>query len=431
MTSICIDGFNLALSRGTGIATYGRNLLAAAQTLGFETQILFGPEGRIGSNGLLNEANIAGAARTSPLRPSQRLEQKLRIFFSQFGRNAYYSRPQGEVIWPGGETPAEGLWAASALFRYAHRCHRSYGRFTPVRFDASVPRPSFMHWTSPLPLYAKNTPNFYTIHDLIPLRLPHSTLHDRNKFYELHKSIADRADRIIVVSKTTKQDVIRILGVNEDRIINTYQAVSIPENLTQKSDVEVANEIDTIFNLQWKGYFLHFGAIEPKKNLGRLSEAFLTSGSNTPLVIIGAPGWLDKPETSLIDQIGQTNRPISNLIRRHEYTSLPLLISLIRGAKAVLFPSLYEGFGLPVLEAMSLSTAVMTSNYGALAEIAGEAAHLVDPQDVASIRSGIRTLDNDPALVAHLEAQGLVQAERFSINRYRERLAVAYGQAQL
>lgn len=288
-----------------------------------------------------------------------------------------------------------------------------------------------MHWTSPLPLYAKNRPNFYTIHDLIPLRLPHTTLHDRNKFYELHKSIADRADRIIVVSETTKQDVIRILGVKEDRVINTYQAASIPTHLTQKTDSETATEIDTIFDLQWKGYFLHFGAIEPKKNLGRLSEAFLTSGSNTPLVIIGAPGWLDKPETSLIDQIHDTNRPIGNLIRRHDYTSLPLLISLIRGAKAVLFPSLYEGFGLPVLEAMSLSTAVMTSNYGALAEIAGDAAHLVDPQDVASIRSGIRTLDNDPALVAHLEAQGLLQAERFSISRYKERLATAYGQAPL
>jgi glycosyltransferase involved in cell wall biosynthesis len=104
-----------------------------------------------------------------------------------------------------------------------------------------------------------------------------------------------------------------------------------------------------------------------------------------------------------------------------------MLISLIRGAKGLLFPSLYEGFGLPVLEAMTLSTAVLSSTAGALPEIAGEAALLVDPYDVQAITRGIRSLDTDASLRSELEVRGRTQAAKFSPEAYRARLTEAYS----
>ncbi len=428
MRSICVDGYNLALSKGTGVATYGRNLLSAARDNGLQTQVLFGPQTVAPDSALLTEAVIAGAARTPRLRPSERVERVARTFLSQFGRTARLTRPTGDVIWPSPDKapPADALWAAKDLYGRARRCYRIHDQFTPVRFEGKE-APSAMHWTTPLPLFAPGRPNIYTIHDLIPLRLPHTTLHDREAFMRLHEAVARRADRIVVVSENTRQDVIRLLKVDEGRVVNTYQAVSLPPELTRRTDDTVAAEIEQIFGLEWKGYFLHFGAIEPKKNLGRLTEAYLSSGSTTPLVLVGAPGWLHEGETALLEQVERDDRPAAQQIRRYEYTSLALLISLIRGARAVLFPSLYEGFGLPVLEAMTLSTAVLTSNAGALAEVAGDAALLVDPYDAQSIASGIRALDADPALVSDLEARGRAQAARFTPDLYRQRLATAYA----
>jgi glycosyltransferase involved in cell wall biosynthesis len=102
-------------------------------------------------------------------------------------------------------------------------------------------------------------------------------------------------------------------------------------------------------------------------------------------------------------------------------------VSLIRGARAVLFPSLYEGFGLPVLEAMALSTAVLTSTGGALPEVAGDAALLVDPHDVQAIKMGISALDVDEDLRSELERRGPVQAAKFSPASYQARLLQAYS----
>jgi glycosyltransferase involved in cell wall biosynthesis len=104
-----------------------------------------------------------------------------------------------------------------------------------------------------------------------------------------------------------------------------------------------------------------------------------------------------------------------------------MLMSLARGARATLFPSLYEGFGLPVLESMLLGTAVLTSTGGSLPEVAGEAAHIVDPYDVEAISQGIRALDMDEDYRTALEAAGRLQAARFSPEAYQARLKAVYG----
>lgn len=108
------------------------------------------------------------------------------------------------------------------------------------------------------------------------------------------------------------------------------------------------------------------------------------------------------------------------------YAPFPLLVSLIRGAKVAMFPSLYEGFGLPVLEAMLLGTPVICSNTSSLPEVAGDAALMVDPYDTQALTQAIRTLDADAALREHYVALGRDQAERYSPEVYRERLRTVY-----
>ena len=187
-------------------------------------------------------------------------------------------------------------------------------------------------------------------------------------------------------------------------------------------------ELEGVFNLGWKGYFLHFGAIEPKKNLGRIVEAYLASGVQTPLVIVGGRAWLDEGETALLDQVKRDGGPGADRIRRYEYMPFSMLISLIRGAKATLFPSLYEGFGLPVLESMALGTAVLTSTGGSLPEVAGDAAVSVDPYDVQAMTRGLQALDADEDLRADLVARGHVRAALFTPEIYQGRLRELYAQ---
>jgi glycosyltransferase involved in cell wall biosynthesis len=149
------------------------------------------------------------------------------------------------------------------------------------------------------------------------------------------------------------------------------------------------------------------------------------------LVLTGGRGWQAQEELRLLvpDDEADTahGRRMAERVRRLEHLSRPLLARLIRGARAVLFPSIWEGFGLPVLEAMQLGTPVLTSNQGALAEIAGDAALLVDPYDPAAIASGIRALDADAALRARLAATGPQAASRFSTAAYAGRLEAMYA----
>ena len=434
MNSICIDGFNIALTRGSGIATYGRNLLTNARALGLGTQVLYGPPTKRSPSNVINETALVDADR--PPKKVKKALRARRTAMSRFGHRAHPVMPSGEVIWPtraGGRPDADRYWAAQDLFHLANRSFEIYGTETPVSFDATsdAPAPTAMHWTASLPIHARGMANIYTFHDLIPLKLPHTTTDNTEAYLARCRTIVKRADHIAVVSETTRQDVIRLLDVSEDRVTNTYQAVSIPEELTARTEAEVTLELEGVFNLGWKGYFLHFGAIEPKKNLGRIVEAYLASGLETPLVIVGGRAWLDEGETALLNQVKRDGGPAADRIRQYEYMSFSMLISLIRGAKATLFPSLYEGFGLPVLESMALGTAVLTSTGGSLPEVAGDAAVSVDPYDVQAMTRGLQALDADEGLRTELIARGRLQASRFTPEAYQARLRVLYGKVGL
>jgi glycosyltransferase involved in cell wall biosynthesis len=225
--------------------------------------------------------------------------------------------------------------------------------------------------------------------------------------------------------------------VPEERVTNTYQAVHISEAYLNKPCDIVSDEVKGLFGLDYKGYFLFFGAIEPKKNIDRLIQGYLASGLAEPLVIVGEEAWLSGPELrflrsdhadhiSRLVQSGDTTR-MKRDIRRFDHVPFPILISLIRGAIAVVSPSLYEGFGLPALEAMLCGTPVIASTEGAAPEIVGDGALLVDPYDPSQIRDALRAVTHKCELAADLVEKGKRRAAYFSPQRYQKNLAALYS----
>jgi glycosyltransferase involved in cell wall biosynthesis len=225
-----------------------------------------------------------------------------------------------------------------------------------------------------------------------------------------------------------------LLGVPEKRITNTYQSVHIPTKYAEKPEEVVQREIGGTFGLGYKNYYLFWGSIEPKKNIGRLIEGYLASGVEAPLVIVGAQAWKSEEELKLLYddnirsliQVGPEMR-VKRKVIQLSYAPFPLLVSLIKGAKATVFPSLYtKGFGLPVLESMLLGTPVIAANTASLPEIAGESAILINPYDSQEIAQAIRAFDADESLREAYASAGRTQAFKFSKEAYSERLSSVY-----
>ncbi len=420
---IAIDGYNLGLDKGTGVATYGKNLSRTVKSLGHEVGVLYGRKSVKSKNPLLTEIAFfdVGTGVTKRLLNGLRnvLESTAIAFESEVDTVTLSGRVVTDFMKD--RLPAfDHLWNSTQVYERCTTGYKWFGKHARV----TLPGVDIAHWTYPLPIKANNTANIYTLHDLVPLRLPHTTLDNKRGYYKLCKHLVDTADHIVTVSEASRQDIINLLGADPQRVTNTYQSVSFAPELLNKPEAALRAELSGIFNLQYKGYYLFFGAIEPKKNINRMLEAYLGSGLKTPLVIVGAPGWKSEDEMRML----ATLKGLAHSARviRLEYLPFAMLVSVIRGAKATFFPSLYEGFGLPVLESMALGTAVLTSNTSSLTEVAGNAACMVDPYNTQAMAEAMRALDADDGWRASLEAQGREQAKLFSEEAYAKRLQALY-----
>lgn len=432
-SKILIEGENLALSAGTGIATYARQLGGALGHLGYAPQLLVGSR--------------RGFSRTDPMLAEISLfdhdkEHFLgRAVMAELRKLAVGPLPRRAVSLPRFSTVVPTATDRFAGFERVHAVpHLStieqgyFGRFRRRMRVVVDHQPDLFHATRPAALHVRGAANIYTVHDVVPFRLPFTTLDNKKLLLGIVRELCRKADHIVTVSEFSRQDIIKLTGISEDRITNTYQAVQLPDALFNRPGDEIATELEALFGLEPDGYFLFVGAIEPKKNVSRLIDAFAASGVQRPLVVAGGQGWMNKLEHEKIESErflsykfdGQKIRP-DRSIRHLSYLPLEHLVSLIRGARAVLFPSLYEGFGLPVLESMTLGTPVMTSTASCLPEVAGEAALLVDPYSVQAMSKAIRQLDADADLRAELRARGLKRAAEFSPEAYRQRLDKLYA----
>ena len=427
---IYFDGLNLSLEHGTGIATYTRLLARIVRELGYDTGAVYSSPHRPPKNPLLREILFFDPHNASRISSSRRYYNYL-VDQIQYTRGV---RPNplnlsGTIITEQFHTRLplrDHIFVSRNLFANARLYYSWSGRFADLRFEA---KPDILHCTYQLPLRAKGACNIYTIHDLVPLRLPFATLDNKRQAYRLLRKIAAEADHIVTVSEQSRRDIIEILGADPARITNTFESVDFPHEYTERPDALVAEQLASSLQLEMGGYLLFYGAFEPKKNVGRLIDAYLQSAVDLPLVITGPPGWGTEPEAALLVQLREEERSQRRSRRRFyriEYASRSLLVTLIRGARAVLFPSLYEGFGLPVLESMLLGTPVVTSRTSSLPEIGGDAVLYVNPYEVEDIARAIRTIAADDDLCAELSRRGRAQAELFSVERYRERVAALY-----
>jgi glycosyltransferase involved in cell wall biosynthesis len=431
---IVFDGLNLALAEGTGVATYTRMLARVVREMGHEVGVVYGSPQTPSKNSLLRE--IAFFDERASIRTSKSGEvlnyiaDQIRYHLPVKPRPVEFS---GAVVARQFERTLpvhDHVFMTRNLFMNARRHFSRTKTFVDLVFE---PKADVFHCTYPLPLRSRSACNIYTIHDLVPLRLPFTTLDYKRQMFRLLRKIAARADHIVTVSENSKRDIMSLLDVDEKRVTNTYQAVSFYREDVERPETVIAEQLSGSFGLELHEYLLFFGALEPKKNVRRLIEAYLASGVDVPLVLVAPGGWQNASETALLNELQQNGpgstepKRLKRRVYKFGFLNSSMLVTLIRGARAVVFPSLYEGFGLPVLEAMALGTPVVTSRESSLPEVAGDAALLVDPYDADDIARGITRIVNDAHLRAELSRRGRTQAAKFSIERYRERVEALYA----
>lgn len=287
--------------------------------------------------------------------------------------------------------------------------------------------PQFMHWTHLVPIKLKNSINIYTIHDLVPFTHPNTVGGNHLLNWNIIADILKNGDHILTVSEASRRDIIRLFNAPESQVTNLYQAVDFEEALKNRPAHLVERDVNGLFGLEYGHYFLFYGAIEPKKNVKRLIEAYMAADCpGYPLVIISSRSWSAEEDHALLEQLKGRELPGKKKIIQLDYMSRSQLVSVVKGARALVFPSIAEGFGLPVAEAMCLGTAVISSTHPAIQEIAGDAALLVDPYDVDALSEAISAIAEDDNLVKTLQQRGPVQAEKFSMENYKKRLKDFY-----
>lgn len=261
-----------------------------------------------------------------------------------------------------------------------------------------------------------------TVHDLGYHYYPEAHTLFQNAY--LHWSTrynARTATRVLVDSEATRRDLIHYYQIPETKIAVVYPGRD--ETLAPISDPEALAAVRAHYGLT-DAYLLYVGTLHPRKNLARLVQAFaqvLTSQSadsppnNLQLVLAGQKGWLYGEIFAQVRRLGLADRVVFT-----GYVPDDDLPALLSGALAFVFPSLYEGFGLPVLEAMACGTPVVASNVSSVPEVAGDAALLVDPSDVDRLADALRGIVTNAELRHSLVERGFQQVQRFSWRRCAE-----------
>lgn len=252
------------------------------------------------------------------------------------------------------------------------------------------------------------------VYDMTYLRYP-ETMKESN-LRNLEKNMVrslERSDGIITISEFSKREICDLLGVPKEKIHVVYCAASLPQRQSPQEQVRAR------FGIRGP-YLLYVGTVEPRKNLRRLLRAYrrLKREEHIPhqLVCVGANGWNSREIYQEAEEFQGSGDVVFT-----GYVSAEDKAALYAGSDAFVFPSLYEGFGMPPLEAMHLGCPVVCANAASLPEIVGQAAELVDPLDDADIARGIRRLLSDREYAQSLAETGRRQAQRFSWERSAEK----------
>jgi glycosyltransferase involved in cell wall biosynthesis len=343
-------------------------------------------------------ANVARAV--ADLKP-----ERVRVFYNSAGR--------AHVPWEIEHMPHRSVRAGYKPWRMAVWM----AQIVRLGFNRMVPDVACFHATEHLLIPLRGVPTVLTVHDLVYRRFPEH--HKRLNYLYLNATMplfVRRADAIIAISEHTKKDLVELYGTPPEKITVVYEAAA--PHFTPPPENEKLNEALAHVRARYalpEQYLITLGTVEPRKNLPRLLEALVGLRQDHPdlaLVVAGVRGWLYDEFFETIDNLNLTQH-----VRVLGYVPDDELSPLFWGARAAVVPSLYEGFGLPVLEAMASGCPVVSSDAASLPEVGGDAARYFDPTDVEAMQSAIDAVLRDEGLRSQMREAGLAQAGRFSWER--------------
>jgi glycosyltransferase involved in cell wall biosynthesis len=297
------------------------------------------------------------------------------------------------------------------------------GHLARVGFDRLIPRAELFHATEHLLPPLQGVPTVLTVHDMIFRLFPEHQ--KRLNYWYLNATMpmyCRRAGAIITVSQSSKQDIVNQYRLDPSKITVVYEAAS-PE--FTPADAATVEGVRRRYGLPER-FLIHVGTIEPRKNLTRLVEALQMlreQGVRIPLVVVGSRGWL----------YAEFFRKLAELDVRDSvvfpgYVPAGDLPPLYSAATAAVVPSVYEGFGLPLLEAMACGTPVLSSTASCLPEVGGEGAYYFEPTSVTAMAEAIRSVLADDDLQAEMRARGLARVSGFSWEKAAEETMAVYHQ---
>lgn len=382
MTRIALGGISL-LTPLTGIGQYTRHLAQGLLNEGVEVELFLGHQWVSATTEFLQQP-ISGAS-TNPL---------IRRAWNKFKRHI-----------PGARYTLHSLRQQTFTKGLLQQ------KDSPTEL---YHEPNFIPW-------ATNHPKVISVHDLSWIRYPETHPADRVRWLNqaLPQAIND-AQKIIVVSDFVKQEIIDVFGSSyEKKITRVYNGVD--ESYQPYQARLHALNLER-YQLKEKSYFLALGTLEPRKNLQTILEAYALLSSSIqaqyPLVLAGTRGWLNETLDKALKDLPAEHIKILGYVPQND------LPAITAGAKALLYASKYEGFGLPPLEAMASGTPVISSNAKAMVEVIAQAGFLLDPQDPHAFKEAMQTVIENRDLEHEMQTTGLARAQEFSWTRCaRETLA--------
>lgn len=319
--------------------------------------------------------------------------------------------PAGDSVWPDGVSRAR-------LYTPPH--HRLEQLTLPLELLRL--RPDLLHSPDFIPPFRRPCRSVITIHDLAFVRYPGLLTPESANYYGQVRKAAESADTVIAVSEATRGDVVELLGTDPAKVTVVYEAAGEDCVPLDREEVERNR---AILELP-RRFVLFVGTIEPRKNLPVLLKAYarVWKEHGVPLVIAGKKGWLYEEVFRAQDTLGLTDGV--RFVGGVPGGQLPYYYN---AAECLVLPSIYEGFGLPVLEAMACGIPVVASNVSSLPEIAGDAGMLVDPEDPGALADAISRVLSDEQLRGNLARRGLERAAGFSWKRAAAETLAVYGRA--
>jgi len=254
-------------------------------------------------------------------------------------------------------------------------------------------------------------PTVLTVHDLSWIRYPETHPKDRIAMMDRYFIPSlERAQKIITDSEFIKTEIMTTFNIAPEKIQSI--GLGVESDFKPKSDAETASTLIK-YGLGFKNYILALGTLEPRKNLQLALESFLSLPKSIrnqyPLVLVGMLGWKTSSLEKLIEPMLKTGE-----VRQLGYVSREELIDITASAKMLIYPSIYEGFGLPPLEAMACGTPVIASNVSSIPEVVGDAGLLIDPHDSNQLKEAILAVIDDEDLSKRLSKASLDQSKKFS-----------------